>query len=101
MRTKKFKLSKSNKITRISWIVLILFAVGGIYLTISTANAGAKLAYLEGLETKIVEENQRLKRELVELNSLKSLEVRAGELGFSRPDKLIYLTEDKTVAKIP
>lgn len=101
MRKKKFKTIKSNKLPKIFWVVLALFAVGGIYLTISTANAGAKLAYLENLEADGVKENQRLKGELIGLNSLRNLEEKADELGFTRPSRLLYLTEDDAVAKIP
>lgn len=101
MKKKKLKFKLPKKLKKLTWVFLVLFAVGGIYLTISTANAGAKLAYLENLEADILEENQRLKGELIGLSSLKSLEDKAKELGFDRPNKLIYLTEDDPVAKIP
>lgn len=97
---KENKSKRSNKMTKLSWIVLAIFVVGGMYSTISTANAGAKLANLEEIEARVVAKNQVLKRELVDLNSLTSLEVRAQVLGYNQPERLIYLTQDEEVAKV-
>lgn len=104
---KNIKLSQKNKgwlssrKTAWTWTILGLFAITCVLFTIQTATSGARLSLLEKEETEISEKNQILERELIYLNSLSNLEEGAESLGFVEPQKIMYISEDEIVAKVP
>lgn len=99
--TKNKNIKLLNKRSALIWVMLALFAICNIYFTIQTSASGARISQLEEEESRIIQENQRLAGELIELNSLKNLEKEAEDLGFAKPEKIIYITDDDTVAKVP
>ena len=97
-KTKKKKVRKS-----FSWLITFVgagFAVLTIYLTIQTVTSGAKLAHLEKQEQELTQENSQLNDELVKSSSLTAVSETAEELGFAKPEKIIYATQDDGVAAI-
>ena len=108
MRYKKnIKLSKinkpklSNKKTTLAWVIFGILAVSFIFFTIQTSTSGATLSRLEEDKGSILEENQVMRSKFIYLSSLKNLEEQAEKLGFVKPQKIIYISEDEIVAKIP
>lgn len=99
--TKNKKIKIVNKRSAVIWVILVLFAICNIYFAIQTSASGAIISQLEEEESRISQENKRLASELIELDSLKNLEKEAEDLGFAKPGKIIYITGDATVAKVP
>lgn len=80
---------------------LTLVVAGFIYLTVETATSGAVLSDLEHREAVLTEENRALNDAIVKASSLNGLEVKTGELGFSKPSNILYITGKEEVAKLP
>lgn len=80
---------------------LTVIVAGFIYLTVETATSGAVLSDLEHKEAVLTEENRTLSDAITKASSLNSLEVKTGELGFSRPSNILYITGKEEVAKLP
>jgi len=85
----------------ILYFVLFVFLVFGVFLTIQTATSGAEIAKLENEEERLKEQNQTYKEDILNKSSLKITGEKAGELGFIKPPRIVYLTEEETVAKLP
>lgn len=105
---KYFNKSKKNnkpeptkKRKHILWIVMAIFSAVSIFFTIQNSTSGAKLSYLENEQQRLIEENRKISRELVMVSSLKDLESISEELGFVKPQQIIYLTKLEPVAKVP
>ena len=81
--------------------VLVGFGILTVYLTIEAATSGAKLAELERQAAEIAAENQRLSGEIVRSSSLKDLGEKAEEMGFIKPQEVVYISEKDAVAKLP
>lgn len=104
-RKKVFEKKKTNilgiKIPIYLTPVLIAFGIFTVYLTIEAATSGAKLAELERKAVELSSENQRLSGDLVRSSSLKDLGEKAEEMGFSKPQEVVYISEKEAVAKLP
>lgn len=81
--------------------VLIAFGILTVYLTIEAATSGAKLAELENRAAELATENQRLSGEIVRSSSLRDLGEKAEEMGFMKPQEVVYISEKEAVAKLP
>ena len=97
MKRNSYKV-KSKK-NYLSWVIIGLFISVTIFFTIITATSGAQWKELESAKEKLLSENRNLESELVSLSSLKSVETKASELGFIKPQKVIYITDVFEVAK--
>jgi len=84
-----------------SWFVLGIIGAVTVYFTIQTITSGALLVNFERQEANLVGKNQALSGELVRSTSLISIEEAAEELGFAKPEKIIYITQQDSVAKLP
>ena len=82
-------------------LFLLLLAVAAVYLTIVTSAAGAQLSHLEKEREKLNEENTYLRNKLVTSTSLSEIEVKASELGLKKAEKIIYISEEDSFAKLP
>ena len=100
MQGKNKNLSNSNNAI-LPWFILGVFLIGVVFFTIQTATSGAYLANLEEQEAKLLKESKALKQELAESTSLIAVGEDAEEIGFGKPQKVIYIKEEDTVAKIP
>jgi len=99
---RKEKGTKNIKIkSPIIWVVVGIFIVFNIFFTIQISTSGAELSDLQDEKERLIEENQALEREIVKNSSLRNLEKDADTLGFIKPQKVIYITEEQVVAKAP
>lgn len=88
---------KSN----IVWILAVPLVAASILMTATMAGSGAELSLLESQEAALRAENQRLGAELISASSLSQFENTYESLGFIKPEKTIYITEEEAVAKLP
>ncbi|MFV1917696.1 MAG: hypothetical protein ACC618_04430 [Patescibacteria group bacterium] len=100
-KVRRNKLTSKKRKNTFFWVLFSLFVGASVFLTIYSSTSGARLSQLEEKENVITEEIQDTKREIIDLNSLSSLEIEAEALGFIKPKNLIYIIPDDTVAKVP
>lgn len=82
--------------------VLVVFAIGNIFYLIGVSAFGAEVAKLENEELEISSQIQNYKEQIMSKSSLVEMGKKAGELGFIKPQNVIYLTGESTVvAKLP
>lgn len=82
------------------WISAGIFAVVYIFFTLQTVSSGGKLALLEKEENNIVVRNKEMSELLMRSTSLTQLEEKTLHLGYIKPEKIIYISEDETVAQL-
>ncbi len=100
-RTKyKKKTAFSKKKMTFLWMAIGLFIVVSIFFTIQTATSGAELSQLEHHQGQLSKENQELKSEIIRSSSLTDIGDSAEELGFIKPQKVFYISEEVTFAKV-
>lgn len=97
-KTKKRKVKVEKK--TLMWVFLFVFIVAQVFFTVQNATSGAKLKILEEKEEKLVKENRRLSRKLVETTALSSIEKKAEDLGFSKPQQIMYINTEEAVAQL-
>lgn len=81
--------------------LVIVTTVTIVYMTIQTATSGAKLSNMEDKEIKLRQQNNRLYDELVMQSSLSKIANQAEDLGFQKPEMVVYTNVDEAVAKLP
>jgi hypothetical protein len=81
--------------------ILIIFGIATVYLTIEAATSGANLADLSQKEAVLIRENDSLANEMVKNSSLNGLGKKAEDMGFVKPQTVIYISEKDAVAKLP
>ena len=96
---KNFENNTSNKLTYV-WVVVGIFIIGTVYFTIQVATSGSKLAQLERERMQLTKETQSLSSDLMQQTSLTQIGQRAEEMGFIKPDKIVYLQNQDSVADI-
>lgn len=106
MRRRKTVLTKDKKVggVKIPFYLLglgVIFLITTVFFTIEISTLGAKLNSLQREEARLVNENKRLKDTLVNTTSLTSVEDVAEDLGFGKPDTVLYISEEEAVAKLP
>lgn len=83
-------------------VLLCLFGmVGSVIFAVQIAFASSKVISLENEERKIVSENKELEEKLIKGNSLSDLASKANDLGFSNFVEIVYLNQEKAMAKLP
>ena len=103
----KFKVNKINQDKKrinkriLLWMLTVVFIGVQIFLTIQTAVSGARLASLESEKRKAIEQNKQLSEILVSNVSLSGLNDDAEQLGFVKPQNMMYVGEEETVARLP
>ena len=103
-RTKKEKEQKI--IQKLPVSPYLLFLVGTlfvliVFLSIQTSSLGATLVNLEDKQNELVKTNRSLSDKLVKKSSLTSADQKAEELGFTKPQTIVYLNKVEPVAKLP
>lgn len=89
---------------KIPLFMLLLLAITGlssVFLAIEISTSGAELAKLESESARLKREKEILTVDLVKASSLSSLGERAEEMGFVKPERVLYIGEAETVAKLP
>lgn len=80
--------------------LFVVLLVASVFITIGLVTSGSKLAKLERERATLSKENEDIKRRLVNDSSLTELSEKADDLGFKRPQEIIYVTEIETLAKL-
>ncbi len=101
MKYTKKKFSLANLKIYFLWSALILLCAITIFLTIEMVTSGAETAKLEREESILSQENRDLSEKVVKGTSLGSIEEKANELGFAKPEEVIYIGQTQPVAKLP
>ena len=81
--------------------ILVIFGLATIFLTIESATSGAKLASLEQKVYTLTKENENIEQQVVNSSSLTDLGKKADELGFAKPQSVLYISNQEAVAKLP
>ena len=84
-----------------AWMFIVLLLTVDVFYTISSAVSGAEISNLENKEVLLKDQNRVYKEEMVVKSSLTSIEKKAMELGFVKPQEVVYIAEKETVAKLP
>lgn len=101
IKTNKNIAAKKKGKTLVLIVVLALLA-GKVFLAIDSATNGAEIAVLQEKEEKIQLEKKELTAKLVEFSSLNGLGEKASEMGFSKPQKVVYVDKGEGFAiKLP
>ena len=98
---KKTKISLGRVGKTTVWIFLLVCTVITVFFAVEQAAKGSEIAVLENEETTLNKENRELTDKLVQVSSLNEVNKKANELGFTKPTKLIYVSEKESVAKLP
>ena len=93
---KRIKLGRN-----LPWLILSFLVIANVYLCINYATSGAVISHLERQETSIDDEKSYLSEQLLITASLKQIESKAEEMGFSKPANILYLNSEESVAKLP
>lgn len=98
---KKGRIVKSYRGAAFAWFIFGILAAGSIFSTIQTATSGAVISSYEQEEAVLEKENLSLYEELANYSSLLKIENDADELGYKTPERIIYITNEEGVAKLP
>ena len=83
-------------------IVLVIFAVGNIFYMVEVSAYGAEVSELEKESAAVSKQIQSYKEQIMSKSSLVAIENKADQLGFVKPQNMIYLAgENVTVAELP
>lgn len=78
-----------------------VFVIAQIYFALQTATSGARLSKLESEEVSLSDKNRSLSSQLVELTSLTKASDQSTNLGFVKPQKILFAQGESFVAKLP
>lgn len=82
-------------------VFIAVFAGLTVFIAVEQAAKGAELVYLENKGNKIIAENKELNSKLIMDSSLSKVADQASASGLTKPDKIMYLTnEAQAVAKL-
>ena len=81
------------------WSILGIFIVVQVFFAIEMGNLGSKLVSLEVREEELSRQNSELSGEIVKSTSLSTIENLSEKLGFIKPQNIIYIDSESTVAK--
>lgn len=78
-----------------------LLAVVSVFLTIETSTSGAEVASLDKAAAELSDQNRILEESLVKGISMSQLEEKSTELGYVKPETMIYISNIAPVANLP
>lgn len=81
--------------------LIALFLGVEVFMTIEASTSGSEIAALEKQEATLIDANRELSQGLIKGSSLSSVEKSAEEMGFAKPQSVIYLGKSSSVAKLP
>lgn len=86
-----------------AFLILTLLILGAVQVlvTIKFADKGKELAELQVKAAAVSQENAELLRVISEKNSLVIISSRSADLGLTKPESVVYLTEQIPVAQAP
>lgn len=98
--TKKINILGIN-VSMMLVVLMSLFAAVTVFTAVEQAAKGAELVYLEKKSEAVEAENKELVSKLVADSSLSKVSDEASASGLTKPDKIMYLTnEAQVVAKL-
>lgn len=83
------------------WLILFLLVIFNVYTTIETATSGAQIVNLEKREQALANEKRLSSEEITKKSSLSSVEQKAQEMGYQKPQNIVYVSQKEVVAKLP
>lgn len=83
------------------WLILLLVVVFNVIFTIQTAASATDLSQLEHDQAELAKQNDELKLTLVDESSLSKLSEQAEELGYVKPQHVVYAKLGEPVAQLP
>jgi len=97
---------EKNSVKRKKWpiallVSLIVFFGLTIFTTIETSLSGAKLSSLEREEEILVREKQESFSKYAKQSSVTSISEKAEEMGYVKPQDIVYLSKEMPIAKLP
>lgn len=100
-------IKKNNRISIKGFKNYILIAVCGllvvtsVFVTIETATSGAEVANLDKTTVELTNQKRILEESLIKGISMSQLEEKSAELGFVKPENLVYVSTVAPVANLP
>ncbi len=77
-----------------------ILAASSVFMTIETATSGAEVANLDKTEIELTNQKRALEENLVKGISMSSLEGKSAELGFIKPESLVYVAGNEASTAI-
>jgi hypothetical protein len=86
-----------------SFLAAFLFVlfISTVFFAIETTVLGGRLAKLEIERSELAAKNTELSNQLVKSTSLNSIQEKTGDLGYTKPEQIIYITQEDVVARLP
>lgn len=78
-----------------------ILATTSILLTIQTATSGVEISKIETKEQQLLATKKDLEESLIKTLSMNELQEKSGDLGFTKPSNLVYISSNESVAKLP
>lgn len=92
--------SSRKKMIYIMGVFLGILMLSSIALTIASATKGAEINYLEKQKHMARQEMEELTSQVVTSNSLSQVSEAASELGLVKPNNVVYLNREVSVASL-
>ncbi len=97
--TNKFTLKSAKNYVLIT--VCGILVATSVFLTIETATSGAEVANLDKTTAELTNQKRVLEESLVKGISMSQLQEKSVELGFVKPENLVYVSGVAPVANLP
>lgn len=97
-RQKNYSRSTNLKVYGLGVLLSVLLILS-VFFAIDAATSGAEVAKLQNTQAVLTQANSMLTDSLVQASSLESIDGKASQLGFSQPDKVIYISQEEAVAE--
>ena len=78
-----------------------ILAVTSVFLTIETTTSGAEIAKLDKTAIELTNQKRNLEESLVKGVSMSQLVEKSAELGFVKPENMVYVSSVAPVANLP
>jgi Tfp pilus assembly protein PilO len=101
IRVTKFETGNSTRKSlrgHLVFVVLTILVVASVFMLTINVTSGSKLAKLEQEESELVKKNSQLSNSLFEKSSLLKFKNNAEALGYTKPQFMMYVHSDETVA---
>jgi len=92
------KTSLKNVKNYVLTIVCGILVVLSVLMTVDTASSGAEIASLQKKETQLSDQKRVLEESLVKGISMSELQQKSVELGFVKPQNLVYVSNTENIS---
>lgn len=91
--------SQKTKVLFLS--TFVVFAMSAVLITIETVSSGTEILALEKTAENLTSQKRELEESFVKTISMGDLQEKSTEMGFIKPENLMYLSKNESVAKLP